>query len=744
MKVKNISKSYGTTKVLNDISVEFEENGLVFLMGKSGAGKTTLFNVLSGIDSEYEGNIDYECGEAGRDLSWYRKNVLGIIFQDFNLLEHLNVRENIALGAKISGKSYKEEDYKEIIRLLDIEALEDRHIGTLSGGERQRVAIARALLRDDRIIFADEPSGSLDEGNTKNLFDYIKKLSINRLFIVITHDSSLTEEYGDRIIEIKDGKIVEDRHLISNCEKKAAVNESESEQDLIANRKQSWIEKYCLKSFMARKKKTVGVIAISTLAVLCVLFILGFVSAISNIFTELNTEILENDRYIIQNRGENSHDNIISEEDISFIEDIKEVKYINAYYKDMVYIGDVKLRYDVIGDVKFYKDRFKNIEGRIPEKSEEILIDKNLAQKIFDGEDCIGKTVEVNIDGSAIKEMTVVGVKNLSGSEDGEIYVTKEFSDYVYSVRASSYITLCKENDDEENAFDSYILKEQNLSLLAGRMPENEQEIVVSEYLVNSLLSTLYDSAAVYSVSDIRNGEIEDIINEKLLGAEVALHIFYSNTNIGHYTVVGIATEETGDIEAPIYVAEEFESAVKFNYCDVYLDNIEENITENFERVLRDKDYSVERFSQGKSQVVQGKTSLVIAVITLITIIVILMTAVVIRYFVKMNVKERQYEIGVLMAMGNTRKNIVRILIEEQGIISLVVMGIITLVFAIVKMFDISGMIQVDNVAICDVKGWHLLCGYAMCLILVVLFAIPTIISSSKKNIVNLLRNSLF
>lgn len=226
LKLKNICKTYSTKdgvthRALNNISLEFEEKGLVFVLGKSGSGKSTLLNIIGGLDSFDRGEI-YLYGKKfssfkAFDYDFYRNTFTGFVFQEFNLINELTIEENVTLSLDLQSKKDKER-INQIFEELEISELKNRKTFELSGGQKQRVAIARALVKNPSIILADEPTGSLDTKTTKDIIDLLVKLSKERLVIVITHNRDLAEQYGDRVIELKDGEILKDLSTQKNLD----------------------------------------------------------------------------------------------------------------------------------------------------------------------------------------------------------------------------------------------------------------------------------------------------------------------------------------------------------------------------------------------------------------------------------------------------------------------------------------------------------------------------------------------
>lgn len=219
--VRNLKKTYYPMKgvpveALKGISLQFEDRGLVFILGKSGSGKSTLLHLMGCLDRATDGEILLN-GVSSKDFTDedfdnFRGDYLGFVFQDYNLLPDFNVEENIALGQELIGK--KADNTKEMLELVGLADMAKRKPAELSGGQRQRVAIARALAKDPKIIFADEPTGALDEETGKSILSLLKTLSKEKLVIVVTHDRDFAETYGDRIIELADGKIISDTEAL--------------------------------------------------------------------------------------------------------------------------------------------------------------------------------------------------------------------------------------------------------------------------------------------------------------------------------------------------------------------------------------------------------------------------------------------------------------------------------------------------------------------------------------------------
>ncbi|MSS63308.1 ABC transporter ATP-binding protein [Velocimicrobium porci] len=218
LEVKNIEKYYGNkgnlTKAIDQISFRVEQGEFVGIMGASGSGKTTLLNCISTIDKVSSGAIKVNNMDIttlkGNKLNQFRREELGFIFQDFNLLDTLTAYENIALALSIQKVNSKEIDkkVKSISNRLGIEQILNKYPYQMSGGQKQRVACARAIITEPKLILADEPTGALDSRSSRMLLESFNYLNgdMNATILMVTHDA-FTASYAKRILFIKDGKI---------------------------------------------------------------------------------------------------------------------------------------------------------------------------------------------------------------------------------------------------------------------------------------------------------------------------------------------------------------------------------------------------------------------------------------------------------------------------------------------------------------------------------------------------------
>ncbi|MBQ9081235.1 MAG: ABC transporter ATP-binding protein, partial [Clostridia bacterium] len=201
--------------VVNDVSLELPESGMVAIFGKSGCGKTTLLNVIGGLDRYQSGSLTIEGKDIRRNTDEIRNQYIGYIFQNYNLNTEESCFENVADALRLCGMSDKDEIERRVMSALknvDMEKYHARTPDTLSGGQQQRFAIARAIVKNPRIILADEPTGNLDEANTVLIMDLLKKLAKDHLVVMVTHEANLVDYYCDTVVELSDGKVINVRN----------------------------------------------------------------------------------------------------------------------------------------------------------------------------------------------------------------------------------------------------------------------------------------------------------------------------------------------------------------------------------------------------------------------------------------------------------------------------------------------------------------------------------------------------
>lgn len=230
LELKNIKKTYHTggfsQHALKDFSLKFRKNEFTAIPGPSGSGKTTLLNIIGGLDRYDSGDliINQKSTKKFKDTEWdaYRNNCVGFIFQNYNLISHISVLENVEMGMTLSGvsKTEKRKKAEELLEKVGLKQHMNKKPNQLSGGQMQRVAIARALANDPDIILADEPTGALDTKISRQIMELIASIAKDKLVIMVTHNKELAEEYATRIVNMQDGEILDDSNPTEETKEK--------------------------------------------------------------------------------------------------------------------------------------------------------------------------------------------------------------------------------------------------------------------------------------------------------------------------------------------------------------------------------------------------------------------------------------------------------------------------------------------------------------------------------------------
>jgi putative ABC transport system permease protein len=263
LEIKNLTKNYQvdqtTFSAIDDLTISFPKVQFVSVLGPSGCGKTTLLNCIGGLDNPSQGDILLN-GKSlskmtSKELDSYRNNEIGFVFQNYYLIPQLSVLDNIKIALEVRDYSIREVEKRalEALRKVGLENLKNKKPNQLSGGQAQRVAIARSIVTDPEIILADEPTGALDSENSLSIMELLKELSKDRLVIMVTHNEELARRYSDRIISMKDGKLVHDE-VVNKNDSVVDSNQRPLKKSKLSLRMSL---KLAMKNILSRKVKTI-------------------------------------------------------------------------------------------------------------------------------------------------------------------------------------------------------------------------------------------------------------------------------------------------------------------------------------------------------------------------------------------------------------------------------------------------------------------------------------------------------
>ena len=482
IKLERVNKYFNRFKknelhVVKNSSIELNNTGLVAILGPSGCGKTTLLNLMGGLDKVSSGNI-YIDGKkitrrSSKKVDEIRNLNVGYIFQDYKLVESMTVYENVALSLKILGIKDKEEIKKRIMYTLDkvkMSRFKNRPVSMLSGGERQRVGIARALVKNPKIIIADEPTGNLDSKNSLEIMNIIKSISNKYLVILVTHEVDLAKFYADRVIELKDGLIVNDYENTNSSQLNYEID----------NR--IYLKEY--KNITNLKKDNVNI------------------DVYKDDLDDVNIKIVfKNNSIYIENKGNEKIEVVDSSHNIELIDDykqqIKNTDIVSDFDIESVINKEYKNKYSSIFHLgSFIKDGF--IKVRDYNMIKKILLIGFFLSGMFINYAISSSLASVNIEDKDFvtmnKEYLTAKVSNISLDTYLEM---EKLNEVEYILPSNSIVNLKFKYDKYLQTQGSMGLLSGSLSsinliskddLILGRMPSNNKEIVIDKMVVEKFI----------------------------------------------------------------------------------------------------------------------------------------------------------------------------------------------------------------------------------------------------------------
>ena len=511
LELKNISKSYTTgnftQQALKNINLKFRKNEFVAILGPSGSGKTTLLNIIGGLDRYDDGDLIINGKSTkkfkSRDWDSYRNNCIGFVFQNYNLITHISILENIEMGMTLSGKSAKKRK-KKALEVLEKVGLKDhahKKPNQLSGGQMQRVAIARALANNPDIILADEPTGALDSKTSIQIMDLIKEIAKDKLVIMVTHNSELADNYANRIVKFKDGELISDSN---------PIKEDEKEEHLYKIKKTSMnfitALKLSFNNIITKKGRTLITAFASSIGIIGIALILSLSNGFDIQIDKFETETLSSLPIIISKESVNiTEDTIISMQENSNNE--------GAYPEE---------------EFVYTKDSIINTLVHENEFTDEYL-------------DYVNNIDESKVAGISYTRVTAL---NILGIVNGK----KTVIPTSLSSGQSYFFALPEKLNPNTDG-----VVEKNYDLLKGRFPEEKDELVLLVDSKNRIDKTLVSYLGLdqniekISFDDIIGKEFKLILNNdfyKSLGKYYTLNIdfeeMYSNNNAVTLKIVGI------------------------------------------------------------------------------------------------------------------------------------------------------------------------------------------------------------
>lgn len=479
LKLLNIKKNYYvgdiTVKALRDINLSFRKNEFVSILGPSGSGKTTLLNIIGGLDKYTEGDLiingrttkDYQ----DRDWDVYRNHRIGFVFQSYNLIPHQSVLSNVELALTIAGIN-KEERTKRAKDALDKVGLSDQYYkkpNQLSGGQSQRVAIARALVNDPEILLADEPTGAIDSKTSKQILDLIKKVSEDRLVIMVTHNQELAEEYSTRIVTLLDGKLQSDSDPLELDEVVVKREKSRFKERRVKTKnnkeraKMSWWTTFKLSilNLLSKKSRTILTSIAGSIGIIGISLVLSLSYGLQSYIDKMQDDMLSGNPIIIQETTLDLEQIMQRPSLHEKIDIIKKEGYINVnnmietVAKKAAEVDDMFIKNNITEDYLDYVTNIPIEDAAAVFLDYEIDITNNLYVDFYEDEDNFE-----NISLSVLREIYTQILK--------ENETTEPFANLI--VNFTDIIAQAPNNSD-------YILSQYNV--LEGEIATEEDEIMI-------------------------------------------------------------------------------------------------------------------------------------------------------------------------------------------------------------------------------------------------------------------------
>ena len=784
LEIKNIRKSFKTADftqiALDNISIKFRKSEFVSILGPSGSGKTTLLNIIGGLDRYDSGDlvINNKSTKTFKDKDWdaYRNNCIGFVFQNYNLISHISILENVEMGMTLSGVKTKErrKRAKQALEKVGLKDHMNKRPNQLSGGQMQRVAIARALVNNPDIIMADEPTGALDSVTSIQIMDLLKEISKDKLVIMVTHNPELAQKYSTRIIELKDGNLISDSNPVTDDEK-------EGKQYLIGRTSMGFFQalKLSFTNIMTKKGRTAITAFASSIGIIGIAIILSISSGFKEKIDKYIKDTMDQFPIIV------NHSAMISDEDsINTMSEtqneLSDIMNKSVEYPDTKEAVAYDSSMEKLVHINNITDEYKNyIES----------IDNSICSSV--GYITIGNLNLLRKDGDKVNPISVsAGVNSeLSSGTSG-----------LTSMNCTTYPTMLDKN---KNYLEEYY------DVLEGRYPDNKNEIVIvvdqkNRIDVNVLKALGYDvkKDEVIPFEDLLKLEIKFIPNNNYYKESLFdMYTFntdyekvYNMDNNIELKVVGVVRGKSDVtislLATGIAYSNELAEEIYENNKDSEIVKAQQNLNYNIltreefkdenskEQILsylggNDTPYAVlmypttfdnktklleylDEFNNGKSKdekvvytdLSETITSMTNGIMDAITVVLVAFSAIslvvssiMIGIITYISVLERTKEIGILRAIGARKKDITRVFNAETFIIGLISGGL-GLIIAYLLTFPINKVLykltELENVAC--LKATH-------CIVLLLISIILTLIGgfipaklAAKKDPVEALR----
>ena len=510
LQLRNVVKNYHTgdevVQALKGVSVNFRRNEFVSILGQSGCGKTTLLNIVGGLDQYTSGDLVIN-GKSTKDFKsrdWdsYRNNSVGFVFQSYNLIPHQSVLSNVELALTLSGvsKAERRKRAKEVLEKVGLGSQIHKKPNQMSGGQMQRVAIARALINDPDILLADEPTGALDTETSVQIMDLLKEIAKDKLVIMVTHNPELAQQYSTRIVKLLDGNVIDDTNPFSD------EDEAKEDDGSYTPRKTSMslftAFSLSLNNLMTKKGRTFLTAFAGSIGIIGIALILSLSSGFQKYINDVQEETLAT--YPIQiTKKAMDYSELLSK----MVGNNEEDSSHNHKGENKVYSGDIMgdMLVSMVSDVKendleTFKNYIEDDANGFTKYTSDITYTYDTPLYVFNENSANGGIAQVN----PSTTMTDMGFGGMADAQESTADFMSAFS---YGNSSMDMWTQMLDNQD---------LLKQQYDVLAGHWPENKNEVVLVVDKNNEI-----SDFTLYTLGIRDSSELSDMVSTILGGGEV-------------------------------------------------------------------------------------------------------------------------------------------------------------------------------------------------------------------------------
>ena len=720
---------------LDDVSINFRENEFVSILGPSGSGKTTLLNIIGGLDKYTSGDlkIDNVSTKKYKDKDWdtYRNHKVGFIFQNYNLITHQSILSNVELALTLTGvkKSVRRKKAIEALSKVGLKDHINKKPNQLSGGQMQRVAIARALVNNPSIILADEPTGALDTKTSEAIMELLTEIAKDKLVIMVTHNPELAEAYSTRIVRVKDGKVISDTNPYNG-----ENNNRKKKKDKKTNMSFLTALTLSFNNLLTKKGRTILTAFAGSIGIIGISLILSLSNGVANYIDQVQEDTLTSYPLTIEKESVDFSNmlSIMSENNEKKSHD-KDKIYSNDIMVDMISSMSSEVRTNNLVDFKKYLEENSD---EIDKYSNGIKYSYNLDLQIYSKDvskgivklnpNTVMSSLTMGITGSYGNNPMMSNVNVFNEISDNKKLLSNQY-DIISGKLPEKYdeVILIVDENNEISDFTLYSigLKDQKdlikmmETIRKGETVKKEKQTVINyDDILNTEFKLVLNSDVYKKTNNIwidNSNDLEfmkDLINKSLTIKIVGIMRPNSNSSVETTGVIGytsdltkyvienineskIVKEQKNNKDINIFTGSNFNigESIDTNYLKLgVVDEDSPSAINIYPKDFESKDYIeefIKKYNESKEQndkieytdyvgVLMSSVTTIVNIISYVLIafvsISLIVSSIMIGIITYISVLERTKEIGILRAIGASKKDIRRVFNAETFIIGLI------------------------------------------------------------------------